>query len=73
MPAESLLRFGRPTDGIVAAVGEAGIHLLEMDSHGHGRVESLVYGETVARVHHRIRVPLLVVPTGEDTPRPDPA
>ncbi|HSV91525.1 MAG TPA: universal stress protein [Desulfobacterales bacterium] len=73
LPVESLLRFGRPTEGIVAAVEEAGIDLLVMGSHGHGRVEGLLYGETVARVHHRIRVPLLVVPTREDTPLPDPA
>jgi manganese transport protein len=73
LPVESLLRFGRPTEGIVSAVAETGVDLLVMGSHGHGRVEGLLYGETVARVHHRIRVPLLVVPTGEDTPRPDPA
>jgi manganese transport protein len=72
LPVESMLRFGRPTDGIVAAVDEAGIDLLVMGSHGHGRVESLVYGETVARVHHRIRVPLLVVPTREDPAGPEP-
>ena len=71
LPVESMLRFGRPTDGIVAAVDEAGIDLLVMGSHGHGRVESLVYGETVARVHHRIRVPLLVVPSHEDSASPE--
>ena len=71
LPVESMLRFGRPTDGIVAAVEEAGIDLLVMGSHGHGRVESLVYGETVARVHHRIRVPLLVVPSHEDAASPE--
>jgi len=71
LPVESMLRFGRPTDGIVAAVDEAGIDLLVMGSHGHGRVESLVYGETVARVHHRIRVPLLVVPSHEDSALPE--
>ena len=73
LPVESVLRFGRPTEGIVSAVAETGVDLLVMGSHGHGRVEGLLYGETVANVHHRIRVPLLVVPTGEDTPRPDPA
>jgi manganese transport protein len=71
LPVESMLRFGRPTDGIVAAVEEAGIDLLVMGSHGHGRVESLVYGETVAHVHHRIRVPLLVVPSHEDAASPE--
>ncbi len=73
LPVESVLRFGRPTEGIVSAVEETGVDLLVMGSHGHGRVEGLLYGETVANVHHRIRVPLLVVPTGEDTPRPGPA
>jgi manganese transport protein len=72
LPVESLLR-GRPTEGIVSAVEEAGIDLLVMGSHGHGRVGGLLYGETVARVHHRIRVPLLVVPTGEERLGPNPA
>jgi manganese transport protein len=62
LPVESLLRFGRPAEEIVRAVEEAGLDLLVVGSHGHGGVEGLLYGETVARVHHRIRVPLLVVP-----------
>jgi manganese transport protein len=71
LPVESMLRFGQPPDGIVAAVDEAGLDLLVMGSHGHGRMEGLLYGETVARVHHRIRVPLLVVPSREDPAAPD--
>lgn len=64
LPVESMLRFGRPVDEIVKSVEEAGLELLIMGSHGHsGSVGRLVRGETVAGVHHRIRVPLLVVPS----------
>jgi manganese transport protein len=47
---------------------KAGIDLLVMGSHGHGRIESLLHGETVARVHHCIRIPLLVVPSDDGYP-----
>jgi nucleotide-binding universal stress UspA family protein len=50
-------------------VDEAGIDLLVMGSHGHSRLESVFHGETVAGVHHRIRIPLLVVPSEEDEPQ----
>jgi manganese transport protein len=68
LPVESMLRFGRPVDEIVKAVDEAGFDMLVMGSHGHSGVGGLVYGETVAGVHHGIRVPLLVVPTFESEP-----
>ena len=64
LPVESMLRFGRPVDEIVKSVTEAGLDLLIMGSHGHSAsVGRLVRGETVAGVHHHIRVPLLVVPS----------
>lgn len=68
LPVESMLRFGRPVEEIVKAVDEAGLDMLVMGSHGHSGVSGLLYGETVAGVHHNIRVPLLVVPTFESEP-----
>jgi manganese transport protein len=68
LPVESMLRFGRPAEEIAKAVDEAGLDLLVMGSHGHGGVGGLIYGETVAKVHHNIRVPLMVVPSAESEP-----
>jgi manganese transport protein len=68
LPVESMLRFGRPAEEIAKAADEAGLDLLVMGSHGHGGVGGLIYGETVAKVHHNIRVPLLVVPSAESEP-----
>lgn len=68
LPVESMLRFGRPVEEIVKAVDEAGLDMLVMGSHGHGGVGGIFYGETVARVHHNIRIPLLVVPTSGTEP-----
>jgi manganese transport protein len=64
LPVEAVLCFGRPVDEIVKAVDDAGIDLLVMGAHGHGGgVGGLIRGETVAGVHHKISVPLLVVPS----------
>jgi len=68
LPVESMLRFGRPAEEIAKAANEAGLDLLVMGSHGHGNVKGLIYGETVAKVHHNIRIPLLVVPSAQSEP-----
>ena len=68
LPVESMLRFGRPAEEIARAADEAGLDLLVMGSHGHGGVGGLIYGETVAKVHHNIRIPMLVVPSAESEP-----
>jgi manganese transport protein len=68
LPVESMLRFGRPAEEIARAANEAGLDLLVMGSHGHGNVRGLIYGETVAKVHHSIRIPLLVVPSAQSEP-----
>ncbi len=38
-----------------------GPDLIVMAAHGHGRIGDLVYGETIERVRHAVKVPLFVV------------
>jgi manganese transport protein len=57
------LGFGEPVDELARLVDEHGPDLVVLGSHGHGGVSDFVLGTTVERLRHRVRVPLLVVPT----------
>ena len=61
LPVEFLLLHGRPAEGIVKAVGETGIDMLIMGSHGHRGLDDLVHGQTVSAVRHAVDIPVLVV------------
>jgi manganese transport protein len=60
---ETVLRSGDPAVEIVRAVAESGCDFLVMGSHGHQGVEDLVFGHTVTRVRHAVKVPVLVIRT----------
>ena len=68
LPAEAVLRFGRPAEQLVQAVRELGLDLLVVGSHGHHVLADAVYGETVTSVRHRVRIPVLIVPSGGGEP-----
>jgi manganese transport protein len=68
LPVESMLLFGRPSDQIVKAVHEAGLDMLVMGSHGHQGMADYVHGQTVEAVRHRVRIPVLVVPSSTTEP-----
>jgi manganese transport protein len=72
LPVESMILFGRPVEEIVKAVDEAGLEMLVLGSHGHGGLEGLIHGETVAGVHHNVRIPLLIVPSSGTEPALQP-
>ncbi len=63
MEASYDLGFGDPVEALAALVNSHGPDLLVLGSHGHRRVGDFVHGTTVERLRHRIRVPVLVVPT----------
>jgi manganese transport protein len=46
---------------IVRIVTESGADLLVMGAHRHTGIKDLVYGETINRVRHEVKVPVLVV------------
>jgi manganese transport protein len=61
VPVELELRFGRPADEIVKAAEESGFDMLILGSHGHRGLEDMVYGQTVSRVRHALKIPVMVV------------
>jgi manganese transport protein len=63
MEASYDLGFGDPVEALAALVNSHGPDLLVLGSHGHRGVGDFVHGTTVERLRHRVRVPVLVVPT----------
>ena len=63
MDASYDLGFGEPVEALAALVGSHRPDLLVLGSHGHRGVGDFVHGTTVERLRHRIRVPVMVVPT----------
>ncbi len=61
LPVETMLRFGKPADEIVKSVEEAGLDFLVLGSHGHGGLQDIVFGRTVAAVRRAVTIPTLIV------------
>ena len=57
------LGFGEPAEQLGRLVDTHGSELLVLGSHGHRGVADLVHGTTVEQVRHRVRIPVLVVPS----------
>ncbi len=57
------LGFGEPVDQLVDLVQAHGPDIVVLGSHGHRAVGDFVHGTTVERLRHRVKVPVLVVPT----------
>jgi manganese transport protein len=64
LSAEGLLGYGRPPEELVRLAGEQHVDLLVLGTHGHRFLADLALGETVSPVLHRMRIPVLVVPSG---------
>jgi manganese transport protein len=57
------LGFGDPAEALASLVGTHNPDLLVLGGHGHRGVGDFVHGTTVERLRHRVKVPVLVVPT----------
>jgi manganese transport protein len=57
------LGFGDPVDALTTLVHSHAPDVVVLGSHGHRRVGDFVHGTTVERLRHRVKVPVLVVPT----------
>ncbi len=55
------LAFGQPAKGIPEIVNEGGFDLLVMGTHGHTGFKDLMFGTTVDKVRHRIKIPLYII------------
>ena len=58
--AEVKIGFGNTAKAILKTVDEEGIDFLVMGVHGHRGIKDLIFGTTVGKVRHRIKVPLLI-------------
>lgn len=56
------LGFGESADELIKLVETLKPDAIVVGSHGHAGVADLVHGTTVARLRHRVRIPVLVVP-----------
>jgi len=59
--AKTELAFGEPASMIPKIVNEGGFDLLVMGTHGHTGFKDLVFGTTVDKVRHRIKIPLYLI------------
>ncbi len=66
------LGFGEPPDALAEMVERHRPDLVILGSHGHRGVGDLVYGTSVERLRHRVRVPVLVVPDNAAGSAPEP-
>ena len=55
------LAFGEPAKGIPKIVNEGKFDLLVMGTHGHTGFKDLIFGTTVDKVRHRIKIPLYII------------
>jgi manganese transport protein len=58
---QTKLAFGEPATGIPKIVNEGKYDLLVMGTHGHTGFKDLVFGTTVDKVRHRIKIPLYII------------
>ncbi|HEY0255486.1 MAG TPA: universal stress protein [Kofleriaceae bacterium] len=62
---ETLVRFGRPADEIVACAHELAVDLIIMGTHGRTGLEHFLVGSVAERVVRTAKLPVLTVPVLE--------
>lgn len=58
---EGILGYKHRTKEIVRIVQEANADMLVMGAHLHSGIMDYLYGETVDKVRHKLRIPVLIV------------
>ena len=64
LKADGALGYGRPADELVRLVAEHDLDVLVLGTHGHRFLADLALGSTVAPLLHRLKIPVVVVPSG---------
>jgi len=64
-----VLGFGAPADELVRIATSENMDLLVLGTHGHRFIADLALGQTVSPVIHRLKIPVLVVPTRPPAPQ----
>ena len=66
LPVETMLLCGNPANELIKAINENGFDLLITGSHGHKGIGDILHGATVDKVRHSVKIPVLIVRTGEE-------
>jgi manganese transport protein len=61
LEVQAVLGFGRIPKEIVRIANEQKIDLLVMGGHGHRGIKDIIFGTSISRVRHELKIPLLVV------------
>jgi manganese transport protein len=61
--AEGVLGYGNPAEELIRIADEEKLDLLVVGTHGHRFFADLALGQTVSPVLHRLKIPVLAVPT----------
>ena len=62
--ANPQIGYGSPATAIADIVKKEGADFIVMGSHGHKAIKDLLFGTTVNKVRHRVKVPVLIVKAG---------
>lgn len=61
LPTRAKLALGDPATELIKIIGEEGVDLVAMSTHGHRFLNDLIRGTTVDRVRHEVKVPVLLL------------
>ena len=59
--AKIQIGYGHTANAIAGIINESDIDLLVMGTHGHRTIKDLIFGTTVNKVRHRIKIPVLII------------
>jgi manganese transport protein len=59
--AEARLGYGSRAKEIIRQVQESEAELLVIGAHGHSGIKDFLYGETIDKVRHALKIPVLVI------------
>ncbi|RPH92807.1 iron/manganese transporter [candidate division KSB1 bacterium] len=65
--ADFRLGFGEPADELVQIARESNLNLLVLGTHGHRFPKDMLFGATATRVRHRLKIPVFMVRTDDET------
>jgi manganese transport protein len=61
LEVHAFLGFGRISKEIVRIANEQKIDLLVMGAHGHRGIKDIIFGTSISKVRHELKIPVLVV------------
>lgn len=61
LEVQAILGFGRISKEIVRIANEQKIDLLVMGAHGHRGIKDIIFGTSISKVRHKLKIPVLVV------------